>query len=547
MKKTLFSLLAFALLSLLTACSQQKIVTTFFYKAPKLDIRKTNKFKALNPMQQDVELLIALIKDAYPLWEQKISPTELAAERERLMQLFATETDPFVMEVEMQRLLAKLRDVHTHAHMYGLQNKTKTYFPFQTLQSRDSFFIANIGQVAKGDSAAILGSLIEGINGFSRTEINAKIIAFECAENEYVALRRHQMISPNYLKIIGLATQTDSVRLTLKTKTGERRDVVLKALEPKKLTYFKLKKRAFPYKVRDDNYNYTIDKKNDLAHLNVGTMLDYVCYSDGFKQHVKSPLLRPLAKAWMKKKAKKSGNLNFKNFAIDAINAANTEGVKNLVIDLRANGGGDMRIVEQLFYLLDFQVNKPYSFYSNVSQYFKTNLKDDAKEEAKKYQKATGQPLIFDGRLLNIDSIATAKMGYDFYENVKNPKSAFYIAPNTPRFRGKVYFLTSLSTASAAAMTAALVKDNALATIVGTPSGGKPTAQTGASGFKLPNSKVLGGMSYFYIERPNRAKNDETATFPDAEIWQTIDDWYAGIDTQMAWIVGDIAAKKEKK
>jgi C-terminal processing protease CtpA/Prc len=249
----------------------------------------------------------------------------------------------------------------------------------------------------------------------------------------------------------------------------------------------------------------------------------------------------------MKKKAKKSGNLNFKKFALEAINAANTEGVKNLVIDLRANGGGDMRIPEQLFYLLDFDVKKTYHFYSNLSQYYKTHLKDDARADAKKYEKATGKSLVFDGRLLNIDSIVAEKTVYDFYENVKNPKSDFYIAPDAPRFRGKVYFITGMSTGSAAGMTATLVKDNGLATIVGIPTGNKSTAQTGGSGFKLPNSKVTGAMSYFYVERPNTAKNDETALQPDVEIWQNLEDWYRGVDTQMAWIIKDIAARKSGK
>jgi hypothetical protein len=223
------------------------------------------------------------------------------------------------------------------------------------------------------------------------------------------------------------------------------------------------------------------------------------------------------------------------------------KGVKNLVINLRANGGGDMRIPEQLFYLLDFDVKKPYKSYSHLSQYFKTSLSDDAKANADRYKKATGKPLVFDGRLLDIDSVAPSKTGYDFYENVKDPKSPFYIAPNTSRFHGKVYFITGFNTASAAAMTATLVKDNALATIVGVSAGNKPTAQTGASGFKLPHSKVVGMMSYFYVERPNNAKNEETALQPDAEVWQDIDDYYKGIDSKMAWIIRDIAARQLEK
>lgn len=519
-------------------------MTTFFYKAPKLPIRETANFKALKPMQQDVSLLIALIKDAYPMWEQKITPTELEAEHQRLLHLFATSNDPVLMEIEAQRLLARLRDVHTKAHTYSLI--TKRFFPLRYLQIRDSFILFNIGQQPKKDSILLLGSLIERINGFSRAEYNAKIRAFGSAEDSLAVLDRSNLSNPIYLKTIGLATQTDSVRLTLKTRNGELHDVVLPAVERKDFGLYKIPKPTSPspYKPVKDNYSYLVDKKNDLAYLNVGTMLDFVCFSDGYKQYVKNPFVRPLAKVWMKKKAKKTGNMNFKNFALAAIEAANREGVKNLVIDLRANGGGDMRIPQQLFYLLDFDVKKNYTDYHKLSNYFKTNLSDDAKHTAELYQKAAGKPLVFDGRMLNIDSITSKITNFDFYEDVKNPKSAFYIAPTTPRFRGKVYFLTGYSTASAASITATLVKDNALAMIVGIPAGNKPTGQTGASGFKLPHSKVVGVMSYFYKERPNTAKNDETALQPDAEIWQEAEDLYQGIDTQMAWIIRDIAARQ---
>ncbi len=51
-------------------------------------------------------------------------------------------------------------------------------------------------------------------------------------------------------------------------------------------------------------------------------------------------------------------------------------------------------------------------------------------------------------------------------------------------------------------------------------------------------------MSYFYVERTNTAQNDEVALTPDVEIWQNLSDWYRGVDSQMAWIIRDIATKK---
>jgi C-terminal processing protease CtpA/Prc len=545
MKNSFFPLLLLSLLMAFTSCSKKMDLTTFFGKTPQLAMPKTAAFNALNPMQQDVEFLVALIKQAYPMWEQKITPQELEVERQRLLQLFAIEKDPNVMGIETQRLLARLKDGHSHAPVSIIN--TKRFFPLDEFQSRDSFFVANIEQVPTTDSALILGSLIEGINGFSRTEINAKIRAFASAENDVVALNEASLSNPIYLKVIGLATQTDSLSLQLKMRNGERRTVLLKTIAQKDYRGFNIKIPASPYKARKNSYNYQIDKKNDMAYLNVGTMLDFVCFSDGFKQHLKNPLLRPLAKAWMKKNYKKWGSMNFKKFAIEAIEAANTEGVKNMVIDLRRNGGGDERIAEQLFYLLDFDVKQSHRWYPYLSPYYKANLSDDAQHDADKYLKATGNSLVFENQLLNVDSILASKKGYDFYENVKNPKSPFYIAPNTSRFHGKVYVLTGPRTASAATIAATLVKDNALATVVGTFPTNKPTGQTGASGFKLPHSKVVGGISYTYVERPDRAKNEETALQPDVEVWQDLEDYFKGIDTKMAWIIKDIATRQAAK
>jgi C-terminal processing protease CtpA/Prc len=119
--------------------------------------------------------------------------------------------------------------------------------------------------------------------------------------------------------------------------------------------------------------------------------------------------------------------------------------------------------------------------------------------------------------------------------------------PNSPRFHGKIYFLIGNGTGSAAAMAATLVKDNELATVIGTPTGNKPTTQTGTSGFKLPNSKVVCSMSYFYVVRPNTAKNEETGLQPDVEVWQNLDDSYKRVDSKMAWIIKDIAARQAAK
>jgi hypothetical protein len=77
--------------------------------------------------------------------------------------------------------------------------------------------------------------------------------------------------------------------------------------------------------------------------------------------------------------------------------------------------------------------------------------------------------------------------------------------------------IISPQTFSAGQVLATTLADNNL-TVIGKPLGNKPTGQTGGSAFKLPNTKKIISLSYLYMERPDKSKNDERSLFPDVEI-----------------------------
>jgi hypothetical protein len=99
--------------------------------------------------------------------------------------------------------------------------------------------------------------------------------------------------------------------------------------------------------------------------------------------------------------------------------------------------------------------------------------------------------------------------------------------------------IISPQTFSAGQVLATTLADNNL-TVIGKPLGNKPTGQTGGSAFKLPNTKKIISLSYLYMERPDKSKNDERSLFPDVEIHNTFQDLLNGNNQVIEYILNEI-------
>jgi len=86
------------------------------------------------------------------------------------------------------------------------------------------------------------------------------------------------------------------------------------------------------------------------------------------------------------------------------------------------------------------------------------------------------------------------------------------------------------------------------ATLVGTETGGAYNG-TVAGMFrthKLKESQVRIHIGLMQIETPFNQEPDGYGVYPDVEIKPIKEDWLRGIDTEMEWILNDIATKKNK-
>ena len=309
---------------------------------------------------------------------------------------------------------------------------------------------------------------------------------------------------------------------------------ILKDKEKAKNKWYKVqtKKRKYPFIFKQNNGFYdSISKNKNFAYLQMNTSLDYVTIKSGIDNYT-NIFTKPIAMIFLKKYKKDARD--FGKFLQSFFTRVHEQKIDNLIIDLSYNGGGSENTGKQLIWYLTDKNPKKFKEYVNNSFYFKTQIKEDFKEYNALY-KSKYQIDMPKGEV-NI----TEKLSDDsYFETITKEKSPYFLDKTIPKFKGKVYVIIGPQTFSAGQILATTIADNHLATIIGKPLGNKPTTQTGGSAFKLPYTKKIIALSYFFMERPNTTKNDEKALFPDVEIHNSFQDLLNGDNKVMEYILSN--------
>ena len=163
------------------------------------------------------------------------------------------------------------------------------------------------------------------------------------------------------------------------------------------------------------------------------------------------------------------------NFVCEDLKEAVNSGVKNVIIDVRDNPGGNS---EACSMLMDSIKMKP-GHYGTVIRF---------------------SPLAQERHGF------LRKDGYVTFQRSNNPTKNNDI---------KLYVLTNEKTFSSAQMLAVWVKDGKLGTIVGQPSSNMPSSFGDILDFQLDNSKLQGIISFKKWVRPDKSKDSERVLQPD--------------------------------
>ena len=171
----------------------------------------------------------------------------------------------------------------------------------------------------------------------------------------------------------------------------------------------------------------------------------------------------------------------------------NKRDIKNLFIDISENGGGNTDLAK---YLYEYCNDQPYSLFSEVRmKYSDYAFKNRSNSFTKLYYRLKK----------NEDDMLV------FNSTIVEPKDRNH------RFNGNLYVITSNFTFSTATDFAAIVKDHQAGKIIGEETGGLASCYGDIISDKLPNSKLLFGISYKYFLRPAGFDNGK-GVLPDIEM-----------------------------
>lgn len=181
----------------------------------------------------------------------------------------------------------------------------------------------------------------------------------------------------------------------------------------------------------------------------------------------------------------------FKSFIDESFKEIQSKNIKNLIIDVRMNGGGSS---ESGSYLLSHIASRQFTYFAKES-----GGNDERKQETK---------------------------------------------PSKLVFRGNTYILTDGNGTSTTGHFLSLVKSNDFATLIGEEAGATYTANDNSRSFKLTNTE----MSYrvarntFFTTAKNLPKN--RGVLPDHHISQNITDFVNGTDTVLEYTIALISKNK---
>ena len=183
--------------------------------------------------------------------------------------------------------------------------------------------------------------------------------------------------------------------------------------------------------------------------------------------------------------------------------AVHEHGLRRIAVDLRANSGGNSRVVDRFL------------GYLAVDAYdgFSSDVRWSAEALAQRQQS-----------------------GPERFEPARANRRENRRVDEPPPFDGELFVLTTPATFSSATDFATIVHDNHLGRIVGEPGGGAPSSYGDILYFVLPQSCCSYTLSFKRWVRPDPQQDPAPALLPDVAVPRTRQSIKAGSDQVLEWL-----------
>ncbi|MCK5116656.1 MAG: hypothetical protein KAR44_08650 [Candidatus Aegiribacteria sp.] len=201
---------------------------------------------------------------------------------------------------------------------------------------------------------------------------------------------------------------------------------------------------------------------------------------------------------------------SFKKLIREMFEQIEINDVSKVIVDIRKNGGGNSWLTEEF---ASYITDKPFRQFSGTD--FKVS-----KQIRKYYPVMMKHFTSFPMSLVPAKYLYRTPWEKGIGDIVSSEAKVKKHKPKQPFFTGRVIVLISAYTFSSATGFATAIKDNALGTIIGTPTGGFPSSHGDSFPFTLPNTYLQCGVSHKFFVRPNGNRTPEPL-YPDFLIEET--------------------------
>lgn len=221
---------------------------------------------------------------------------------------------------------------------------------------------------------------------------------------------------------------------------------------------------------------------------------------------------------------------HLKNFFKQSFRKLHKKNIKELVIDIRTNGGGD---IDNYVLLTKFLRNTLFK------------VADSAYSKSKNFGPYT--KYITSGFYNNIGLIFLAHKGNDGNYHFGFWERHTFMPKRRNHFNGNVYVLTNGLTFSASTLFCNAVKGQQNITLVGEETGGGWYGNSGIMipDIILPNTKLRVRIPFFRIVQYHHISVKGTGVIPDVYIKPDYKDVTNGVDTKMEWVRQKVKEKKQ--
>lgn len=411
--------------------------------------------KRLNPdsLKNEVNFLFKNIEEIHPNMFANLGKTDFEKELKIIKDRINHKTDIFDFYLLINSLVVKLNDGHTSISFPhdSLKQSNKLLFPFPVDINSQDFSVTITNDFTASNNAIPANSKILSINGIQIKEIVDRMMQQISGEKTFYRIERLKYLFTPLLYALYKSEKFEIAYLYNGVIYKKQIQGILYSNRYERKAQAGTVEKIQPYSLK-------IDTENSIAIID-------------FRQFVELD--------------------NFSKFLDSTFTTIKNMKNKNLIIDVRNNGGGNSRLGDELFQYIS---KVPFK------QFGKTIIKT-SKQQKEFYKSEYNK----------IDSTALGIA-------TENNEEIISLRNNHLRFNGQVYLLQSHYTFSSAASFSWAFKYFGMGKIVGEESGGLAVCFGDIVRQKLPYSGLSYTVSHKKFYQYGATDKDIHGTIPDYEV-----------------------------